>query len=136
MSVKQVIVLRTDLNMRKGKMCAQAAHASMKVLLDRGESVISFSEDLKSSGEAFTFSMDANIKEWVEGLFTKITVGIDSEEGLLSLWNAALTANLPCAIIRDAGNTEFHGVPTFTALAIGPAQSSDIDLITGGLKLL
>jgi peptidyl-tRNA hydrolase len=30
-STKQVIVIRTDLNMRKGKMCAQAAHASMKV---------------------------------------------------------------------------------------------------------
>ena len=33
--VKQIIVIRKDLKMRKGKMCAQAAHASMKVLLDR-----------------------------------------------------------------------------------------------------
>lgn len=136
MAVKQVIVIRTDLNMRKGKVASQAAHASMKVLLDRGEPTLSFSDDLKTSEETFTFSMDANIKEWVEGLFTKIVVGVDSEEGLLSLWEQAKTANLPCAIIQDAGNTEFHGVPTFTALAIGPAQSSDIDLITGGLKLL
>ena len=35
MEPKQVIVVRKDLNMRKGKMCAQVAHASMKVLLDR-----------------------------------------------------------------------------------------------------
>ena len=33
---KQVIVMRKDLNMRKGKMIAQGAHASMKVLLDAG----------------------------------------------------------------------------------------------------
>lgn len=33
--IKQVIVVRTDLNMRKGKMCSQVAHASMKVFFDR-----------------------------------------------------------------------------------------------------
>ena len=36
MEHKQMIVLRKDLNMRKGKMIAQGAHASLKVLLDRG----------------------------------------------------------------------------------------------------
>ena len=35
MSIKQVIVVRKDLNMRKGKMCAQVAHASLKIFLDR-----------------------------------------------------------------------------------------------------
>lgn len=34
MNTKQVIVMRKDLNMRKGKMVAQGAHASMAVLLD------------------------------------------------------------------------------------------------------
>ena len=34
METKQVIVIRKDLKMRKGKMCAQAAHASMKVILN------------------------------------------------------------------------------------------------------
>ena len=33
MDHKQVIVLRKDLNMRKGKMVAQGAHASMAALL-------------------------------------------------------------------------------------------------------
>lgn len=36
MDAKQVIVMRKDLNMRKGKMIAQGAHASLKVFLDRG----------------------------------------------------------------------------------------------------
>ena len=34
--IKQVIVMRRDLNMRKGKMVAQGAHASMAVLLNAG----------------------------------------------------------------------------------------------------
>jgi peptidyl-tRNA hydrolase len=33
--IKQVIVVRKDLNMRKGKLAAQVAHASMKVFFDR-----------------------------------------------------------------------------------------------------
>lgn len=32
-NVKQVIVMRKDLNMRKGKMIAQGAHASVDALL-------------------------------------------------------------------------------------------------------
>jgi peptidyl-tRNA hydrolase len=32
--VKQLIVMRTDLNMRKGKMIAQGAHASIMWTLD------------------------------------------------------------------------------------------------------
>ena len=35
-TAKQVIVMRKDLGMRKGKMIAQGAHASMKVLLQAG----------------------------------------------------------------------------------------------------
>lgn len=37
--------------------------------------------------------------------------------------------------ITDVGRTEFNGVPTITALAIGPNKSEDIDKITGHLKL-
>src|SRR5271157_6246907 len=43
-SVKQVIVMRKDLNMRKGKMIAQGAHASMKAILYQME---------KSTSEGF-----------------------------------------------------------------------------------
>lgn len=148
MNVKQVIVIRTDLNMRKGKMCAQAAHASMKVLLDRGSTWYAkrtgewdqeFSSEYDHSGDqehAFIFKMDEAIRAWVEGLFTKVVVGVGSVGELHLLWEKAESAGLPCAIIQDAGNTEFHGVPTFTALAVGPAEASLVDAITGHLKLL
>ena len=35
MTIKQVIIVRKDLNMRKGKIAAQVAHAAMKVILDK-----------------------------------------------------------------------------------------------------
>lgn len=35
--VKQVIIIRTDLNMRKGKMIAQGAHASVNYLPLKGQ---------------------------------------------------------------------------------------------------
>jgi PTH2 family peptidyl-tRNA hydrolase len=38
MEHKQTIVLRKDLNMRKGKMIAQGAHASMRAILMLGAS--------------------------------------------------------------------------------------------------
>lgn len=114
--MKQVIVLRKDLNMRKGKMCAQSAHASMKATLE---------------------NMDhPSVKEWLAGKFTKIAVSVNSEEELFEIYNNAKEAGLITSLILDAGLTEFDGVPTHTAVAVGPAEYKDIDKITGHLKLL
>ena len=114
--LKQVIVLRKDLNMRKGKMIAQGAHASMKATLD-------------SLNNPMTI-------EWLTGKFTKIALGCNSEEELLNLYEDAKSENMICALIQDAGLTEFDGIPTYTAIAIGPDYKENIDLITGHLKLL
>ena len=124
--IKQVIIIRKDLNMRKGKMCAQAAHASMKVLLDM--------IDLSSDGD-HQLNLTSDMFEWLNGKFTKIVVGCDSEQELVKLYEKAVLAKLPCAIIEDSGATEFKE-PTLTAVAIGAADSEDIDKITGELKLL
>ncbi|MGC4114597.1 MAG: aminoacyl-tRNA hydrolase [Myxococcales bacterium] len=125
--IKQVIVLRTDLNMRKGKMAAQAAHASMKVFFDRKTAADPARLDVPLWPEA---------AQWVAGAFTKIVVGCPSQDELLALEVKAREAGLPCALVIDAGATEFHGVPTPTALAIGPAAAPAIDALTGTLKLL
>ena len=132
MENKQVIVIRKDLGMRKGKMIAQGAHASMKVILDEMKSY---------NWEVYThFHMsvikDSPLDSWLNGLFTKIVVGCNSEEELLHLMMQAKKENIRYAIIQDAGRTEFHGEKTFTALAIGPDDAEKIDLITGHLKLL
>lgn len=124
---KQVIALRKDLNMRKGKMIAQGAHASMAAVLDRAQ----------RSGRELSISLDdPDIGPWLEGKFAKIAVGAESEAELVELYERALAAGLPCSLIRDSGLTEFAGVPTLTACAIGPAEISKIDPITSHLKLL
>lgn len=128
--VKQVIVLRKDLNMRKGKMVAQGAHASMKVIVDM----------MADHDDGSLVIMDEQIsdamRQWLSGAFTKVCVGVNSEAELGSIYQQAIDAGLPAAIITDAGKTEFGGVPTKTAVAIGPAYSDEIDDITGDLSLL
>jgi PTH2 family peptidyl-tRNA hydrolase len=127
--VKQIIVVRKDLNMRKGKIAAQVAHASMKVFFDR----MTFISDDKAVISNITEPM----KKWANfGPFTKIVVGCDSEEELLAIQQKAIDNGVPNALIVDAGNTEFHGVPTRTCVAIGPDEEDKINLITGELKLL
>ena len=137
MHTKQVIVLRKDLGMRKGKMIAQGAHASMAgAVLNRA-----YVENTKVEGfepKAYLIMPDLNEYDldWIQGKFTKVVVSVDSEEELLDIHKQAMEKNITCSLIRDAGLTEFKGVPTYTAVAIGPWDSEEIDKITGNLKLL
>lgn len=136
MTIKQVIIIRNDLNMRRGKSEAQAAHASMKVFFDIGEikkSTLNDSLDIKE--DELCIPLDREMKEWVEGSFKKIVLSCSSEDELKDLYEKAKIAELPCCLIKDSGFTEFHGVPTYTCMAIGPANSAIIDTITGNLKL-
>lgn len=128
--MKQVIIIRKDLNMRKGKMIAQGAHASLKVLLQR----VSFHDD----GSLVIISEDEAtpaLIEWINGDFKKICVSVDSEEELIALYNQAKELNILCSLVKDLGLTEFKE-PTYTAVAIGPAEDNLIDPITKHLKLL
>jgi len=128
METKQVLVIRKDLNMRKGKMIAQGAHAAMKVLLDRAHKTeISYVVEI-FEGDPMYY--------WLSDIFTKVVVGCDSEEELLLLKSVADMKGIRTALIKDAGRTEFHGEPTYTALAIGPDDIDIIDEVTGHLKLL
>lgn len=134
--IKQVIVIRKDLNMRKGKMCAQAAHSSMKVFFDRGETLLTNEGDPERPDYQLVVPLTLAMAAWVTGIFKKVVVGCSSEEELLDIYQAAQVAGLPCALVVDSGLTEFHGVKTPTCVAIGPAKSEDIDAITEGLPLL
>lgn len=130
--VKQVIVMRKDLHMRKGKMIAQGAHASMKIVLDE-------MERYKSSNYSM-YDMSLGSEDplliWLNGKFTKIAVCVNSEKELLDIMNSANSAGIRTALITDVGATEFHGVPTNTCVAIGPDFVDKIDKITGHLKLI
>lgn len=130
--IKQVIVIRKDLNMRKGKMVAQGAHASMAALL--GES-----NELNIPGGTILeldITQGSPLGDWLSEKFTKICVGCNSEEELLELYYKARKSGIITALIEDSGATEFNGIPTKTCVAIGPDESEKIDEITGHLKLL
>lgn len=130
--VKQMIVMRKDLNMRKGKMAAQASHASLAVILNEMK--------VSSNGMKVTRTLelkkDNPMQQWLEGAFAKICVSVDSEEQLLEVYQAARDKGLPCVLITDSGRTEFKGVATKTCCCIGPANAEDLQPITGELKLL
>ncbi|MBL9015940.1 MAG: aminoacyl-tRNA hydrolase [Myxococcales bacterium] len=125
---KQVIVMRKDLNMRKGKMIAQGAHASLRVILQAGSA--------NADKTTYSIAMTEPMAAWMTGRFLKIAVSVDSEAALDAIVEKATAAGVPVASITDAGMTEFHGVPTKTCCAVGPAWAEDVDAITGGLPLL
>jgi PTH2 family peptidyl-tRNA hydrolase len=125
MSHKQVIVVRRDLNMRKGKAVAQGAHASLGAILSECE----FESD------SLTLRLDDRTRPWILGQFKKICVSVNSEAELLEIHQQALAAGVICSLIQDSGLTEFQGVKTLTAVAIGPDFSEKIDKITQHLPL-
>jgi PTH2 family peptidyl-tRNA hydrolase len=137
MKSKQVIVLRKDLNMRKGKMVSQGAHASMKVILEHFGIVDQNASPNKVPNKlSIDFFPESPIYDWLNGLFTKVCVSVNSEQELLELYEKAKSMNIPCSLITDAGLTEFNGVPTNTSIAIGPSWEDDVNQITGHLPLL
>jgi len=132
MPVKQVIVIRKDLKMRRGKEIAQGAHASMKVILN----YLDYKRTINNGNTpVYELEVTSSISEWLDGIFTKVVVYVESEEELLSVYEKAKEAGLPCSLIKDRGLTEFHNVPTYTCVGIGPDESSKIDKITGNLSL-
>jgi PTH2 family peptidyl-tRNA hydrolase len=99
---KQVIVMRDDLNMRKGKMVAQGCHASLGALL-------SVAEHLDNTVE---IPLDEHIKPWLKGSFTKVCVRITGQAELEKLVYKAKQMGIPAVLITDNGKTEFNGIPT------------------------
>ena len=120
--VKQVIVLRKDLNLSKGKLVTQGSHAS-----------IAFLTTLIQEYDGEPLPLSEAEKEWVYGTFFKICVGVDSEKELLDIGYQAVNLGLKVRYIQET--MEFDE-PTFTCLAIGPDYSSNIDPVTKHLKLL
>lgn len=116
--------------MRKGKMVAQGSHSSNAILLDALKNGVVWED-----GGAL-MSSDPAMEKWLSGKFTKICVSVNSEEELLEIHKKAIESKIPAALIRDAGLTEFNGVPTLTCCAIGPAWVEEVDAITGKLQLL
>ncbi|MCS7131496.1 MAG: peptidyl-tRNA hydrolase Pth2 [Hadesarchaea archaeon] len=114
---KQVIVVRTDLNMSLGKLAVQVAHGAV----------------------AAAERARRERREWLDGWLAegqkKVVVKVKGEGELSELYERARKLGLPCELIRDAGLTELPP-NTMTVLAVGPAPSETVDEITGDLPLL
>jgi peptidyl-tRNA hydrolase, PTH2 family len=112
MDLKQVIVVRTDLKMGKGKLAAQVAHAAV------------------SAADKSRYKAD-----WTSQGQQKAVVKVSGEKELLGVLSRARDAKLATALIEDAGHTQLEP-GTKTCVGIGPAPEGEIDRITGALKLL
>lgn len=121
MHVKMVIVVRSDLNMGKGKIAAQVAHAAVTLVLD----ILNSSNNLWKQW----------LNLWLEEGQPKIVVKVPNLDDLNKRYQKAIALTLPAIIIQDAGKTQVEP-GTETCLGIGPAPSDLIDSITGDLKLL
>jgi len=111
---KQVVLVRQDLKLGKGKTAAQVAHASL---------------------ESYKKASQENRELWEADGSKKVVLKVKSLAELLEVRRSARAAKLPNALIRDAGKTEVEP-GTVTALAIGPADEHDIDSVAGHLHML
>lgn len=126
---KQVIVIRRDLRMRRGKEIAQGAHAATAWLADR------VLQNMMPNGSVAHLVLSSAEQAWLQSSFRKVTVKVNSEDELMVVYQEALDAGLGVHLITDRGLTEFGGIPTRTCLAVGPDYDDLIDPVTGGLEL-
>jgi PTH2 family peptidyl-tRNA hydrolase len=115
MAHKLVLVVRADLDMGRGKIAAQVAHAAVAAALAAQGS--------------------PGFRAWLLEGQPKVVLRVGSAEELGQIAGGARAAGLAAEIIRDAGRTQL--LPgTATCCAIGPAENSRIDAVTGSLSLL
>lgn len=137
---KQMIVIRRDLKMRKGKIAAQASHACVEATLMALAKEQRLNEVCVAENQNWVYLNHSHedtsaLTNWFDAGVAKICVYVDSEEELLELANQGREQGFVVALIKDAGFTEFHGEPTFTCIAFEPLAAEDIDPLTGDLPL-
>ena len=115
-NIKQVIVVRTDLGMGKGKIAAQVGHAC----------VLGAENVRKSHSDWFN--------EWWSGQ-EKVVVKVENLKELEEIKKHAIDLGIPWSEVTDAGHTQITP-GTVTCISLGPAPEESIDKITGHLKLL
>src|SRR5215472_15903966 len=115
MAFKLALVVRTDLDMGRGKIAAQVAHAAVTAVL-------------AAAGTP-------DFAAWLADGQPKVVLKVAGEEQLRDIVARALGAGLPAETIDDAGRTQVTP-GTLTCCAIGPAQANRVDGVTAGLSLL
>ncbi len=112
--MKQVIIMRSDLPISRGKIAAQACHASIGSYKRADERII---------------------KKWEQEGGKKVVVKVNNLKELFEVYELIKATDISYFLVQDAGHTELPE-STITCLGIGPAEDEKIDKITGELKLL
>ena len=115
--IKQVLVVRTDLGMGRGKMAVQCSHAAV------------------SSAELARTRFRDWYDKWMREGQAKIALKVKDEDQLLELEKRARGIPIPSFIVRDMGLTQVQA-GTITCLGLGPAPVKTVDILTGKLRLL
>lgn len=110
---KQVILVRKDLKMSKGKVAAQVAHGAVEAVLKSDKSKVS---------------------TWRNQGMKKVTLSVNSEKELYKFLQIAKDSGIVTALIKDAGRTEITP-GSVTVLAIGPDEENVIDTVTSELSI-
>ncbi|MEK6973980.1 MAG: peptidyl-tRNA hydrolase Pth2 [Nanoarchaeota archaeon] len=111
---KQVIIVRADLKMPKGKLATQCCHASVECILN---------------------SDNETVNKWMAEGGKKVILKVTSEKELIKYFKMAKGMKLKTSIIKDSGKT-FFKEPTTTCIGIGPDLEKKIDNVSGNLKML
>lgn len=114
MPYKQVILVREDLKLPKGKLAAQSSHASVDATLKSDKKIVEL---------------------WKKEGGKKIVLKVKDIEELFRYKQMADDAGLKTALITDAGYTVLEP-GTITCLGIGPDEEDQIDKISGQLKMV
>ena len=115
--VKQVIIVRNDISLKKGELAAQVAAVSVKFLLENNES---------ERGDQVFVNLSNNEATWLTGSFSQEVVGADSE------------AQLNDILLR----AKFMGIEAHTSVkndkltcvALGPDESGILERLVHKLK--
>jgi peptidyl-tRNA hydrolase, PTH2 family len=112
--LKQVILVRADLKLPKGKLAAQVGHACIDAAFGSPKEVV---------------------KKWRDQGMKKIVLKVADEKELLEYERKCQDAGLVTSLIIDAGHTTVKP-GTITCVGIGPGPTEKIDRITGRLKMM
>lgn len=111
---KQVILVRNDLRLPKGKLSVQVAHAALEAAMKSDKKVV---------------------VNWLGEGGKKVVLKVNDEKELKGYKELAEKNKLKTALVKDAGRTVVKK-GTVTCLGIGPDEEKRIDKVTGKLKMI
>lgn len=125
-NLKQVILLRRDMRLRRAEAAALASKASMAFVIEWDMSERSGSVQVDITG------IEA---EWLLGSAKRIVLGVSSEEAMRKLLlKAEIQGVSTYEIIGSTNGKTDEGIQLIAA-ALGPDDEDKLDLITRNLKL-